>query len=87
MNIEFSGEYDYYQDTGVVSFDAFIDGLRVIFKITDEALQDHFPDLGDSVRIFLANRVAIEEIARKIVYIMGIPDSKIVMIKTKDLAP
>jgi len=85
MNITFTGDYAYYSDTGVVSFEAFVDGDRIVFKITDEALQDHFPDLGDSVKIYLANREAIEGLGIKYVERFGVPDNKVIVIKTGDI--
>jgi len=85
MNIEFTDKYEYYFDTQVVGFEAFVDGTRIIFKISDEALQDHFTDLGDSVKIFLANRVKIEEIARAKVEAIGLLNMKTILIGTRDI--
>lgn len=60
-------EPSYTQNT-TVAFDAVVNGVKVPFEITEEALMDHFGASSNQpaelVRSFKANRLGIEAIAR-----------------------
>jgi hypothetical protein len=77
MKIEFSGNHEYCFDTRVVSFEAIIDGSRLILKVSDQAIKDNFPNTGDSMEIFQKNQATIQEIARRLIkskgYVIGQP--------------
>jgi hypothetical protein len=57
----------YIFDRKVVAFSGQDGATRVRCEISEEALEDHFGGNGkDKVKVFRANRKAIEEIARRI---------------------
>jgi len=80
------GEPMYDSNRTVVTFEAWDGQKRILCAISREALEDHFGgDRKDPVVVFMANREAIEQLARR-KYLRGElePDHSI-LIRTTDL--
>jgi hypothetical protein len=86
MNVEFSDKYAYDFDHSAVSYEAFVDGARVVCKISDEALQDHFSNSGEPIEVFLESRSNIEAITERIIMRLGKAPESPLMIYSRDIA-
>lgn len=87
MNISFTENHAYDFDRGAVSFEAYVDHQRVICKITDEALQDHFDNSAQPMDAYTRNRDAIESLAIDLIERDGVIPTSPFIIRSKDHIP
>jgi Protein of unknown function (DUF1488) len=69
MNIEFSGKSAQNPETFGISFEALVDGAKVICQVSTEALQDIDPSnaMNEPTVQFSANQYLFQEIAEALI--------------------
>ena len=65
MEIKFTDTYTVNSETGGIDFQAIVDGQNIVCKVSQEALQDIYPEnRNDDIRTqFVSNQSKLEKIA------------------------